>query len=480
VRFLRSWSALHWLGLVLAVGVVLRLIFLYTYRPAFYGFPDSSVYLTDAAINPFQNGSRPAGYGRFIASLHAVWPRMVLIPLVQHLLGLATGVIWFLIVRRLGAPAGVGVVAAAVVVLGGGQLFIEHAVMAETVFSLCLAVALLAAVEAGRATRPPIALGWAALAGLAIAAATTFRLPALLIAPILAAWLLFAGPGQLRRHLLATAAFAVVAGGGMLAYMAWYESGTGRFAFTRTGFYNSYARVATFADCEKFTPPNGTAKLCPRVPVEDRQGHEHWIFSNESPAWQAYGDSFAGDPPAEAAGEVSRFVRAAIIHQPLDYLVQVGRDSWRLINPQAPSTIGRGNASAGYSQQGMIDAEFDPTWQLNAGVQMVQSGFYAQQTLAVTDHGTGLLRAWERIARFTGPLMLLTLVFAVAAPFVCRALRGPAVLLTTIGLVLLMTPILSSMYDARYVIPALAPLGAAAALGATGVRSRIHARRVTA
>src|SRR3954451_2231717 len=90
-------------GAVLAVGALLRMLFMYGWRPALVGFPDSNVYLTDAALDPFANASRPAGYGRFLDAVHAVWPHLVLVPLVQHALGLATAVLIWVAVRRLGA-----------------------------------------------------------------------------------------------------------------------------------------------------------------------------------------------------------------------------------------------------------------------------------------------------------------------------------------------------------------------------------------
>jgi hypothetical protein len=396
------------------------------------------------------------------------------VPIVQHLLGLATAGLMWITLRRLGASAWVALVPAAAVALGGAQLWLEHAVMSESVFTFCLAFALVATVEAGRATQAHAAIGWSALAALLLAAAATLRLPALFVMPLFAIWILAARGRPHRTQLAATGVFAVVAVGGVLGYLAWYESGTGHFAFTRTGFYNSYARVATFADCSKFTPPAGTAKLCPRVPIDERLGHEWWIFAEQSPLWQHYGPSFAGEPPPTAADEVSRFVRASILHQPDAYLAQVGRDLWRVVNPGAASTVGRGSQDAGYGQREMIESFTNEQWASNAAMTAATNAYYHPSQLAITDKGgLGFFRTWERVFRFTGPLMLLTLLLACAAPFVAApALRRPALLLAATGLTLLLVPILTSMYDARYVVPALAPLTAAAALAGSGLSRR--------
>jgi hypothetical protein len=475
---LRSRALLSF-GAVLAVGALLRVVFLYGWRPALMGFPDSSVYLTDVALDPFANASRPAGYGRFLAAVHALSAHLAMVSVVQHALGLATAVVLWVAMRRLGASAWIALVPAAAVALGGAQLFLEHAVMSETAFTFCVVVGLAATVEAARTDRVAATVAWSALAALALAAASTLRLPALFLLPVFAAWILLSRGRPRRGQLAATVAFAAVALASVLGFMAWYDHGTGHFAFTRTGFYNSYARVATFADCSKFTPPTGTEKLCPRVPLEQRKGHEWWIFSGESPLVVNYGVSFGGNPPPQAAGEVSRFVRASILGQPGAYLAQVGRDAWRVIDPGSASTVGQGNDSAGYGEQEMIDAFNDANWQGNAlFIAGARSGNYYKPPPGITDHGLiGFFRGYERVVRFTGPLMVLTLLLALGAPWLApRTLRRPALLLLVTGLVLLITPILSTMYDARYVVPSLPALVGAAALGGAGVAARITHR----
>ena len=64
--------------------------------------------------------------------------------------------------------------------------------------------------------------------------------------------------------------------------------------------------------------------------------------------------------------------------------------------------------------------------------------------------------------------MALLLILAAAAPFVNRARRGPALYMLAAGLILLLVPIFTTMYDARYVVPALGPLAAAAAFAVDG------------
>jgi hypothetical protein len=69
-------------------------------------------------------------------------------------------------------------------------------------------------------------------------------------------------------------------------------------------------------------------------------------------------------------------------------------------------------------------------------------------------------------------------VLAALAPLTApRGARHAAALLALTAYVLLLFPIVSKAYDFRFVIPALGPLVAAAALGAWGISGRVAAAR---
>jgi len=89
---------------------------------------------------------------------------------VQHLLGLATAVLLFLCVRRIGGPRWLGLVAAGVVLLGGTEVFAEHAAITEPLYIFLLAAAIYSALRALDSRD----FGWAVLAGCLIGAATAF------------------------------------------------------------------------------------------------------------------------------------------------------------------------------------------------------------------------------------------------------------------------------------------------------------------
>ena len=83
---------------------------------------------------------------------------------------------------------------------------------------------------------------------------------------------------------------------------------TGSFNYTSEGNLQLYGRVAPWADCSKFTPPPGTAKLCIYAPVAQRGGSQVWEFSSTSPVSRAYGFI----PPKDANSQLEAFAVAAI------------------------------------------------------------------------------------------------------------------------------------------------------------------------
>ena len=95
------------------------------------------------AGQPFDSGLHlPPGYSLFLASILAVTDGSTAAAvLVQHLLGLAAGLLVYLIGRRLFGPL-VGLVAALLTVLDVELALYEHAVMTETLFAVLLLCAL--------------------------------------------------------------------------------------------------------------------------------------------------------------------------------------------------------------------------------------------------------------------------------------------------------------------------------------------------
>src|ERR1035441_9341295 len=104
------------------------------WRPAITGYSDSGVYFQDAVQGIWSDPIRTVGYGMFLTVLHAITPHLLLVTAVQHLMGLAVAVLAFLTVRRIGGPPWLGLVAAGILPLRGGQMFFAPAASREATF----------------------------------------------------------------------------------------------------------------------------------------------------------------------------------------------------------------------------------------------------------------------------------------------------------------------------------------------------------
>ena len=375
VRSRIARSPVLWaLAAITLLAIALRVYFLVQYRPALLGYPDSADYILSARLGLLHDPSRVAGYVAFLRLLHLFSHQLLLVTIVQHALGIASGLLLFDAVRRTGAPAGVGLIPAAVVMLGGSELLLEHAILTEAVFIFCIDLCLWAIVRAWTGS-----LWWALGAGLALGAATIDRSTGLELLPFLILCLLLLTPSRrpgvtaanaettaasepsveavpstrlqrlgvhsLRAHprLLTAIACLVGAVAVIAPYLYHHHSQTGSWGFTTSGNLALYGRVAPFADCSKFTPPAGTAKLCIHQPVSQRYGSQAWEFSPTSPAVIAYG--YRSHPGENS--QLESFALAAIEGQPLTYLEYVGRDMLRIIDPSYLSSPYRRIGNAG-------------------------------------------------------------------------------------------------------------------------------------
>src|SRR4051794_13970641 len=127
--------ALAALAAVLVAGGLLRGLLMEAWSPAFMGWPDAKSYLDVAHGELFSNVLRPAGYPLFLRSLDGLHAGLGVVVGVNHALGLATAVVLFATVGRLGAPPVLGLVPAAFVALSGDTGFVEHAPLSEPLFT---------------------------------------------------------------------------------------------------------------------------------------------------------------------------------------------------------------------------------------------------------------------------------------------------------------------------------------------------------
>jgi hypothetical protein len=388
----------------------------------------------------------------------------------QHLLGIATGLLLYALVRRLGAPVWAGLLAAAAALLPIDQIFLEHALMTEAPFTFLLVTATYAAVRAldsGTVVWREISSRhlWIAAAALLFAASVWVRTAALVVVPLLVVWVTVALGGPWRARVAHGLVAGGVAGLALLGYAILQDAETEDFGLSRVGGWALYSRTAPFADCAQFDPPAGTRPLCEATPISARPGPDFYGQYPESPARELFGTPPNGDP------ELGEFARRAIVAQPIEYAKDAGRDFIRYFEPtfqpQDYSGVGYEVIDAARRADGVEDVVAES---LNA--------YYADDTYRI-ETGVDPLSEVQDIARVHPKLILVCLIVAAAGLVAARGrVRAGLALVLGIALLLLIAPVATAIWSARYAIPADGFIVAAGVLGAWSVAERIldHAR----
>jgi hypothetical protein len=436
----------HWMfAAVLVVAAVLRTMVYLAYRPALM-YPDSRTYLAVAAAGR-PAADRPYGYSAFL-NLLSLAGSVPAVTVLQHLMGLALVVAGYALLVRHGVRRWIAVLATVPVALDARHIVLEHFVLAETLFTFLLAAAMLLLVRPGR-----IGAARAAAVGVFLAAACLTRTVGLPVVGLIVLYLLVR-----RVQLRSIAAFVVAAALSVGAYAAWYHHNYGVYALGQFDGRFLYARTTTFVDCAKLTLPDSYRPLCPEVPVSQRsQRTDEYVWTNVSPAHRKY-SSLKYDP------FLRKFAVTAIRQQPLDYATVVLRETgWHFI----PGLV---RFDAG--QRCLARA-----WQLPVSpTDTCQTYLYtinADGRAKPSPQATALrpvLRAYSRDGRVPGPVLLLGIALAVAGAAWRPRRPGWAdgrdgLLFGATGLGLVVLSVATSMYDPRYMMPALFFIGIGAALG---------------
>jgi hypothetical protein len=451
---------------LLAAGIALRVALLIAWRPGFLGNLDSTLYLSAANVNLFRDQGRPSGYPLFLHVLHGLVGQLSFTVVVQHALGVATALLLFLTLRRV-VPAGWGLVPAGVVLLAGPQLFLEHALLSESLFTCAVVAATYCAVRVldGRA------FPWAHLAGALAATAACVRSLGIALPFLLVGWLLLCAPGGWRPRLAVAGTVALCAWLPLAAYvvLAKREAGYVGPSLTRNGGLLLYAGVARFADCAKFTPPPGTRGLCEARPPSQRPGHFWYFLGRGSPPQRTFRTTFFLRP--EQDKRLSAFARAAIVHQPLDYLRDTVSDLARYWSSEV-NYLGAydGQTYGAFTESLLGEAQYEAA--------RIASEWYGTGDVATRAGALDALRAYERRTRLEGPAFMALALLACAGLPLARGRRlQVGLLLLGVTLLTVVAPIASSYYEARFAIPGYGPLAASGALGAACIWERLSARR---
>ena len=131
----------HWLfGLVLVAALALRILTALAFRPIMWFGGDSASYLA-TGLRLIPDPSRVGGYGFMLwvlGPLHS----FALVAAVQHLMGLAMGVLIYLLARRYGLPAWAATLATIPVLFDAYELQLEADAVPDIPFGFLVLLAL--------------------------------------------------------------------------------------------------------------------------------------------------------------------------------------------------------------------------------------------------------------------------------------------------------------------------------------------------
>jgi hypothetical protein len=444
----------HWLlAILLVAGAALRGVVLAAYHPALI-FPDSVRYLQYA--HNFAHGhwtlddQRQSGYSILITPLiNVLW----LIPLAQHLAGLATAVLVYAVLIHLGARRWLAAVATIPVLFDPLQLILEEYVLTDvwTVLLLLGALAILVW------RRDSVAWRAAASCGLLLGLAVTFRDQELIMIIPAAGYLLIATKPW-RRRALCVAALAGCFALPVAGYLGWFYASHGKWSFTTFSGAYLYGRVADFADCTGLTLPDYERPLCPTQPPAGRVA-DFYTWNPASPQW-----TFKVPAGMSRDAVVKDFSLRILRHQPLSYAEAAGRDFRYGFSPV------RGAGPEHYPLAAYLRFQTHITPDPQADASLAAIGIPApasRSALAAFLHGYG---RWFYVP---GPVFAAGLVLGLAGSVVALRRRSPAcVLFTASAIFVLIPPALFATFDWRYQLPQLTLIPIAAVLAIQALTTR--------
>jgi hypothetical protein len=434
-------------SVIIATAALLRLFAMLGYQPVMF-FNDSFDYL-HVATDPYPHPLRPDGYA-FLLWAFKPFHSFALVAAVQHLMGLAMGVmIYALLRRRFRLPGWGAALAAAPVLLDAYQLQLEHLVLSDTMFTFLVMSAVTLLLWHDRPT-------WkiAAAVGLIIGMAWLTRsvgMPVLL--GVLVYMLIRRSGWKLMAATLAACMLPV------LAYMGWYRADSGKFAITESNGIFLYARVYKFADCHQMKDlPVSEYPLCTE-PANRLPNSQDGIWNAQSPLNRYTGQRFSPENNALS----NDFAKRAIIAQPFDYVKVVAHDFFRVFRWKR--TVFPDKATYSQYEFGKTSKPL-PKWRMdNNSIASVEAQSYERGNAQtrVVEPFAGVARGYQDVFYLRGTMVGMILLVGLAGLVpLWRRFGAEGLLPWTLATGLLLAPAATAEFDYRYVLPAV-PLAALAA-----------------
>jgi hypothetical protein len=441
----------HWLAaLLLAAGLVMRVLAQLAYRPAL--FLDAVRYLYNAY------GNDPVGYEGPLRAILWVGNFDAVVAF-QHLLGLAMGVVIYLLVLRRGGNRWLAALAMAPVLLDAYQLQDEQTIMPGTVFQALIVAGLAVLLWQAKPGWRRVVAGGMLLGTSAIVAQVG---ESLLIPGVI--YLLAVGGGW-RQVVSKAAVFCAAFAVPILAYCTGSYLLVGDFFLSHTGVTSAYGRMAESADCATLKLPVKERAMCP-APAQQSQGPDWLEYADGSPIRPYYTNLQRDD----VNNLIADFNHQVMTQQPLRVLGTYTRDVVKIyavvrVTGQGDTPISR--------------------WQFQTAFPYHPPHATAPVVAQVIDRfGGGQPQVWHPVAVFLrfyqlhggftpGPVLLLfTVTGAAGAVSVLRrrlppGMRQPALACLLLFISAAALTLVADLFEFswRYQLPALVTLVPAGALG---------------
>ncbi len=447
----------HWLfGLALAGALALRVLVMLAFRPIMWFGGDSASYLA-TGLRLIPDPSRVGGYALLLWVLRPLHS-LTLVAAVQHLMGIAIGVLIYLLARRHGLPAWVATLAAIPVFFDAYELQLEADAVPDISFGLLVVMALYLLLWSPGEWRPARVVPAAFLLGVsAILWPVGLALLAILLAVLLVALVI-------RRAGLLAVAAAILAGAIPVAgYAAWFDLHEHQFSLTRSDGVYLWSRTMSFANCAVIRPPADEQTLCPPSGREGAQrvAASLYIWDGNSPLLQMPGGRFSARTNALALD----FALRAIAAQPGGYATAVAHDfalSFAWNRPVHPDAGIEDRYQFSDATTAWVPATMrTPGGGTVAGDQAAYDAGQAAPTRAVQPFASWLV-SYQRYAYLPGTLLGVILLGGLVAMIVRRRALGG--LPWAFAVTILLVPPMVADFDLRYLVPAVPVACLAAAL----------------
>jgi hypothetical protein len=477
VRTARSLLRRHWgLGLLLAAGLVLRVVVQVSYQPALL-FIDSVKYLFGTQTATATLGAYdPIGYTLLVLAPLTKIADLAYVALLQHLAVLAMAAGLYALMLRRGVTRWLATLAVAPVLLDAYQLNAEQTIMPDVLFEVLLVAGIMLLLW-----RPRPGLVLIILSGLALGASGPVRqVGEALIVPALV-YVVAAAPGwrtKLKHGLVMTACFALPVVGYMTYSAVILHYG---FELSNMGDAYLYGRTAHAADCATLKIPALEQPLCPTAPASAALGVDGLVNAQDAPRvlyqpvdvyrgelidtmplQRALAGSVLRQQPMRVAGDIaSDAVKLfALTRNTVRGDTPVSRWQFQTSYPYYPAAI---------SRHGPSSASRIFAWAGGGGNPRVNA------TAATA------LRYYQLHGGYTpGPVFLLGLLAGIAGIGTWRRRDPPhalaCLLITGCAVAVLLGADLYE-FSWRYQLPALVTLPVAGAFGVTALARTARARR---